>query len=175
MRLACLSHAASVQAEPGSNSSIKFLGPPPLLTPRVTRRLLSGLAGADSFRGRVVLETSLSRPAGPRPVRRAVTAPAPATAGGQPAPRTGGAGSCKAQTSIWLTYKLIKEDHFCVSTTRMPEARLRRDVRSSPDRRRPGIAPETPPTGPPHPRRTPAMDEAHTLMAVRLFTCQRAL
>ena len=26
MRLACLSHAASVQAEPGSNSSIKFLG-----------------------------------------------------------------------------------------------------------------------------------------------------
>ena len=26
MRLACLNHAASVQAEPGSNSSIKFLG-----------------------------------------------------------------------------------------------------------------------------------------------------
>src|SRR5690606_36181429 len=27
VRLACLSHAASAQAEPGSNSSIKFLGP----------------------------------------------------------------------------------------------------------------------------------------------------
>src|SRR5687767_2625478 len=26
VRLACLSHAASVQAEPGSNSSIEFLG-----------------------------------------------------------------------------------------------------------------------------------------------------
>src|SRR5687767_13435806 len=38
VRLACLSHAASVQAEPGSNSSIEFLGPATILTPGVQGR-----------------------------------------------------------------------------------------------------------------------------------------
>ena len=46
MRLACLNHAASVQAEPGSNSSIVFLGPqrsscPPHITLRQRERDLT--------------------------------------------------------------------------------------------------------------------------------------
>ena len=58
VRLACLNHAASVQAEPGSNSSILFLGPndpdapPPVARPRGLT--LSTLG--------IVLEMSLSRP-----------------------------------------------------------------------------------------------------------------
>ena len=39
MRLACLNHAASVQAEPGSNSSIVFRGPSRFLLRRVTHPL----------------------------------------------------------------------------------------------------------------------------------------
>ena len=43
VRLACLSHAASVQAEPGSNSSIGFREPIPFLMPGVTSKPLAWL------------------------------------------------------------------------------------------------------------------------------------
>jgi hypothetical protein len=56
VRLACLSHAASVQAEPGSNSSIEFLGP----SHSSCTASSCDLAATDSFMGRFILETSLS-------------------------------------------------------------------------------------------------------------------
>lgn len=64
MRLACLNHAASVQAEPGSNSSIVFLGAGHILMPHATP--LRERAESDTFRAGVIRETSLSRPVGPR-------------------------------------------------------------------------------------------------------------
>ena len=68
VRLACLSHAASVQAEPGSNSSIEFLGAP---DPHARRgpSTSSGLTGTDSFSNAFILETSLSTRRGKTPRR----------------------------------------------------------------------------------------------------------
>jgi hypothetical protein len=43
VRLACLSHAASVQAEPGSNSSINFFGTGTPATPRHSCELIEDL------------------------------------------------------------------------------------------------------------------------------------
>jgi hypothetical protein len=68
VRLACLSHAASVQAEPGSNSSIEFLGTPDPHA-RCGPSTSSGLTGTDSFSNAIILETSLSTRRGKTPRR----------------------------------------------------------------------------------------------------------
>jgi hypothetical protein len=60
VRLACLSHAASVQAEPGSNSSIEFLG----ASDPHARCDPCGLTGTDSFSGRVHPRNEFVHPAG---------------------------------------------------------------------------------------------------------------
>ena len=56
VRLACLNHAASVQAEPGSNSSIEFRDAAPILTPRAAAPdVRPGLRSeTDSFTGGLI-------------------------------------------------------------------------------------------------------------------------
>jgi hypothetical protein len=81
VRLACLSHAASVQAEPGSNSSIGISRHDPLPPPDV----ISGLTVSQAA---VILETSLSTPHRSRLIDEAVTASSPAGAEGQSDPQT---------------------------------------------------------------------------------------
>ena len=125
MRLACLSHAASVQAEPGSNSSIKFLG-----TAQSSCRvwLLSQLARTDSFMAAFILEMSLSIPNKLRQLEWLLLPHRRQGAGSvEPSHRTG---SMLQGSNIffWLPrvrdtrglLKLIKEDHFAC-TTRMFE------------------------------------------------------
>ena len=75
MRLACLNHAASVQAEPGSNSSIVFLGPPQSRCDTWNPGCISGaLAPSDTFVGWVILEEEFvhrsTRVVQPRKVNR---------------------------------------------------------------------------------------------------------
>src|SRR5437762_9473224 len=63
VRLACLNHAASVQAEPGSNSSIVFLGPPQSRCDTWNPGCISGaLAPSDTFVGWVILEEEFVHP-----------------------------------------------------------------------------------------------------------------
>ena len=85
MRLACLSHAASVQAEPGSNSSIEFLGtanPDARCNPQLFTAV--GLTETDTFTTRVYPRNEFVQTRWIKTfLQQAVTAPAPAKAGGQ--------------------------------------------------------------------------------------------
>ena len=175
MRLACLSHAASVQAEPGSNSSIKFLGPDVRLQPAVSlhlrKRQRTGITvlepGLSSKR--VCPPTTSNKNSGDElllPQERLGSWGQAA----RPLPFNGKANRLHLQGSnifFWLTQnQMIKEDHYLACTAKMLEilwcARpyLRRDKANDLDRL-------------PTPRTTREL-RAHTLAAYRLFTCQRA-
>src|SRR5687768_9760869 len=79
VRLACLSHAASVQAEPGSNSSIEFLG-----TAHPDARCDScELTETDTFKTVFIHEMSLSKPVGFRLSPTSCYCPNPAKDQGQ--------------------------------------------------------------------------------------------
>jgi len=85
----------------------------------------------------------LSRPVGVRHPARLLLPPRRLRRGGQPVRRTGRTGICKAQTSIWLTSKLIKEDHFACR----PQGCSRLTV--SPVHHPAGITPDETTSGPP--------------------------
>lgn len=132
MRLACLSHAASVQAEPGSNSSIEISRHEPILQPGVT-------PGLTVSRLVFVLETSLSiPPTGKTTCQRGLLPPDRLRSEGQsrPAHVTSDAAKRDARLNHLLAsivaydgtlLELIKEDHLraprrCLSRPTRPKA-----------------------------------------------------